>query len=189
MLPGGVPGTPNLEASPVVQRFVDYAAQNGLWLAAICAAPSILGHKGLLDGLEATANPGFQDQLGAARLSGDYVCVDGRFVTARGMGVAVISSTSHAAPFAIRASRWSTPKRCSSSIITSPQLWHTTSSTSSACVPKHTEIEPEAKPSRIASRSEAGVEPVASPRSRPIFREGVPSLAHIGRRAPRWGPS
>ena len=89
VLPGGVPGTPNLEASPVVQRFVDYAAQNGLWLAAICAAPSILGHKGLLDGLEATANPGFQDQLGAARLSGDYVCVDGRFVTARGMGVAV----------------------------------------------------------------------------------------------------
>ena len=77
------------------------------------------------------------------------------------MGVAVISSTSHAAPFAIRASRWSTPKRCSSSIITSPQLWHSTSPTSSACVPKHTEIEPEAKPSRIASRSEAGVEPVS----------------------------
>lgn len=89
VLPGGIPGTPNLEASETVRRFLDYAVQNDLWIGAICAAPSILGHRGLLRGREATANPDFQSQLEGARLSTDYVCADGRYITSRGMGVAV----------------------------------------------------------------------------------------------------
>lgn len=48
-----------------------------------------MGHKGLLDGREATCFPGFEEQLTGARLSESYVCVDGRFVTGRGMGVAL----------------------------------------------------------------------------------------------------
>ncbi len=90
VLPGGLPGTTNLEASEAVQRLVDSCVERGKLVAAICAAPSILAHKGLLNGREATAFPNFQKALtdGGAELSESYVCQDGQFVTARGMGVA-----------------------------------------------------------------------------------------------------
>lgn len=89
VLPGGLPGTLNLEKSPAVQGMVDYCAAEGKLVGAICAAPSILAHKGLLQGREATAFPKFQEDLaaGGAKLSGRYVCQDGLFVTGRGMGV------------------------------------------------------------------------------------------------------
>ena len=88
VLPGGLPGTLNLEKSSVVQRFLDRAVEENCWIAAICAAPSILGHRGLLAGREATCFPGFEEQLTGARLSKEYVCVDGNYVTGKGMGVA-----------------------------------------------------------------------------------------------------
>ena len=53
ILPGGMPGTLNLEKADTVQKFIDYCAENGKLLAAICAAPSVLGHKGLLNGKKA----------------------------------------------------------------------------------------------------------------------------------------
>lgn len=89
VLPGGLPGTTNLEKSQEVQRLIDFCAQNGKLLGAICAAPSILAHKGLLNGREATAFPSFQKdvQEGGGRLSEKFVCDDGSFITARGMGV------------------------------------------------------------------------------------------------------
>ena len=89
VLPGGMPGTLGLEKSPIVQAFIDFAADNDRWIAAICAAPSILGHKGLLDGRRAICYPGYEEQLGSAIITDQAVCVDGRFVTARGMGVSV----------------------------------------------------------------------------------------------------
>ncbi|MFQ6828546.1 MAG: DJ-1/PfpI family protein, partial [Acutalibacter sp.] len=89
-LPGGLPGTHNLEASPAVQRCIDSCVAQGKLVAAICAAPSILAHKGLLAGKNATAFPSFQKDLqeGGALLSESYVVRDGQFLTARGMGVA-----------------------------------------------------------------------------------------------------
>lgn len=89
VLPGGLPGALNLEQSPEVQALVDFCAQNGRLLGAICAAPSILAHKGLLRGREATAFPNFQKDLeeGGAQLSPRFVVRDGQFITARGMGV------------------------------------------------------------------------------------------------------
>ena len=89
VLPGGLPGALNLEQSPEVQALVDFCAQNGRLLGAICAAPSILAHKGLLKGREATAFPSFQKDVeqGGGRLSKSYVVQDGPFITARGMGV------------------------------------------------------------------------------------------------------
>lgn len=89
VLPGGLPGTVNLEQSPEVQDFIDFCAEQGVLTAAICAAPSILAHKGLLRGREATAFPNFQKDLeeGGARLSPRFVVRDGQFITARGMGV------------------------------------------------------------------------------------------------------
>lgn len=88
-LPGGGIGTKNLEASPDVQKWIDYAVQKDLWVAAICAAPSILGHKGLLDGKKATCYPGFEPQLGKADATGLPVVVDGKMITGKGAGVAI----------------------------------------------------------------------------------------------------
>ena len=89
VLPGGMPGTLNLEKNATVQRFIDYCAENGKYLCAICAAPSILGHKGLLEGKEATSFPKFQPELSGAVLSDKYVVRDGKFITARGAGVSL----------------------------------------------------------------------------------------------------
>ena len=50
ILPGGIPGTPNLEKSDFVQKTLDFAVENDKWICAICAAPSILARKGILDG-------------------------------------------------------------------------------------------------------------------------------------------
>ncbi len=89
VLPGGMPGTLNLEKSPVVQKAIDWAMENNKLICAICAAPSILGHKGLLDGKKATCFPGFEEELFGAEVSKDFVVKDGNFITAKGMGSAV----------------------------------------------------------------------------------------------------
>ncbi len=86
VLPGGMPGTLNLEASRTVLDAVSYCAEKNLLIGAICAAPSILGHMGLLKGKKATAFPSFQSELEGAVLD-DFVSCDGMIVTARGMGV------------------------------------------------------------------------------------------------------
>lgn len=87
-LPGGMPGTLNLEKSESVQKAIDYAAENDKLLCAICAAPSILGHKGFLKGKNAICFPGFEDELEGATISDDFVCLDGNIITAKGMGSA-----------------------------------------------------------------------------------------------------
>lgn len=89
VLPGGMPGTLNLENSKIVQGFIDYAAENGLIIGAICAAPSILGHKGLLKGKKATCFTGFEKDLKGAVISADRAVRDGNFVTAYGAGAAL----------------------------------------------------------------------------------------------------
>ena len=88
ILPGGMPGTLNLEKNLYVQKAIDYCAEQGKYIAAICAAPSILGHKGLLKDRSAICFPGFEEQLDCKELSADYVCEDGNIITAKGAGVA-----------------------------------------------------------------------------------------------------
>lgn len=88
-LPGGMPGTLNLEKSENVNRAIDYCIENNLLVSAICAAPSILGHKGLLKNKKAVCFPGFEAELEGAALSDDFVCEDGNILTAKGMGSAV----------------------------------------------------------------------------------------------------
>ena len=89
VLPGGMPGTLNLEKSPVVQKAIDWAVENDKLICAICAAPSILGHKNLLDGKNATCFPGFEEELFGATISKDFVVRDGNIITAKGMGSAI----------------------------------------------------------------------------------------------------
>lgn len=86
VLPGGMPGTLNLEKSKVVQGFIDYAVDNNKLICAICAAPSILGHKGLLKGKKAVCFPGFEQQLIDAQLVDMPVVKDGNVITAKGAG-------------------------------------------------------------------------------------------------------
>lgn len=89
VLPGGMPGTLNLENNQTVQKIIDNASNTNAFICAICAAPSILGHKGLLNAKEATCFPGFENALEGATLSEDFVVTDGKFITARGAGVSV----------------------------------------------------------------------------------------------------
>lgn len=88
ILPGGMPGTLNLEKSRTVQSFIDYAANNNLIIGAICAAPSILGHKGLLNGKNATCFTGFEKDLIGANVVDTPAIRDGDIVTAYGAGAA-----------------------------------------------------------------------------------------------------
>lgn len=94
VLPGGMPGTLNLEKSETVKEIVDYCHKNNKLICAICAAPSILGHWGMLDNKKACCFPGFEKELLGADVSEDFVCVDENIITAKGMGSAI--SFSHA---------------------------------------------------------------------------------------------
>lgn len=89
VLPGGMPGTAHLDGSPLVARALAVAKEKGCLIAAICAAPSVLGHKGLLAGRRATCYPGWEGELTGALYTGEPVTEDGNFLTARGAGVAV----------------------------------------------------------------------------------------------------
>ena len=89
MLPGGMPGTKNLEASEIVRSAINDALANDAFIAAICAAPSILGKMGLLDGKEAICFPGFEQYLTGAKISDKKVVCDGKLITGAGMGVAL----------------------------------------------------------------------------------------------------
>lgn len=89
ILPGGMPGATNLDASPLTDRLIDAVLSKGGRLAAICAAPLVLGKRGLLNGKRATCYPGFEDQLTGATVTGEGVVTDGNITTAKGMGVAL----------------------------------------------------------------------------------------------------
>ncbi len=89
ILPGGMPGTLNLQADETVNAFISHAKENDKYLAAICAAPMILGELGLLENKEATCYPGFEDKLRGAKISDKKVARDGKFITAKGMGVSL----------------------------------------------------------------------------------------------------
>lgn len=88
VLPGG-PGTKNLENSKVVQGAIRYAVMHQSVIAAICAAPYILGKLGLLTGKNAICFPGYEDYLRTSTLSFKNVVTDGRYITAKGAGVSV----------------------------------------------------------------------------------------------------
>ena len=89
ILPGGGDGVANLEKDSRMQSVIDRAVKDDIYICAICAAPSILGNKGLLNGVEATAFPSFVKYLDGAVVSEKYVVTDGKFITARGAGVSV----------------------------------------------------------------------------------------------------
>ncbi len=89
VLPGGMPGTKNLEACAPLMALVDEFYQKGKYVAAICAAPSILGHRGMLKGRRACSFPEFESHLEGAEVTHGSVEIADKVITARGMGCAI----------------------------------------------------------------------------------------------------
>ena len=89
VLPGGMPGTRHLDAWTGTDAFIEATEKAGGILAAICAAPSVLGKRRRLEGKRASCYPGFEDALIGAEVSYDDVSVDGNVITARGAGCAM----------------------------------------------------------------------------------------------------
>jgi 4-methyl-5(b-hydroxyethyl)-thiazole monophosphate biosynthesis len=88
-LPGGIPGTPNLANSSTLVSNIIKFNEEGKYLAAICAAPSIYGELGLLDGKVASCYPGYEDKLKGATYKREKFVTDGNIITGRGMGSAI----------------------------------------------------------------------------------------------------
>lgn len=88
-IPGGLPGTTNMAADRRLCDALVKQAESGKRVAAICAAPSVLGGLGLLEGKKATCYPGFEDKLRGATYTHEGVVTDGNVTTARGLGYAL----------------------------------------------------------------------------------------------------
>lgn len=89
ILPGGMPGSTNLDESKTVDAALRVAAKKGAFLCAICAAPLVLGKRGYLEGKRAVCYPGFEEFLAGAEVSeSETVVRDGNIITAKGMGAA-----------------------------------------------------------------------------------------------------
>jgi 4-methyl-5(b-hydroxyethyl)-thiazole monophosphate biosynthesis len=88
VLPGGMPGAKNLNNSEDVRKWLKTFASEGKEIAAICAAPMVLGDLGLLEGKNATCYPGFEAELIGANVTGESVVVDGNITTGKGPGLA-----------------------------------------------------------------------------------------------------
>ncbi len=89
VLPGGMPGTLNLGAHDGVKVVLEQFYKEEKYIAAICAAPSVLGKYGMLKGRKATSYPGFEEALLGAEYVCDTVAEDGFVITSRGMGTAI----------------------------------------------------------------------------------------------------
>lgn len=88
-LPGGMPGMLNLDASDFVAKAIAYCQVNDLYISAMCASPTVLGHKGVLKGKKACCYPGFEKELTGAEITYDDVTVDGKVITSRGPATAM----------------------------------------------------------------------------------------------------
>lgn len=108
VLPGGLAGTKNLEACEALMAKVDAFAAEGKTVCAICAAPSILGHRGLLNRRKAIAYPGFEDQLSGAQVVYEPAVQDGNVITGRGMGCSI--------PFALEILKYLTDEQTAQSM-------------------------------------------------------------------------
>ena len=89
VLPGGMPGSEHLKNNDTVNTFVKHIYSKGGYVAAICAAPIVLGNAGVLYDRKATCFPGNEDQLEGATIVDEPVVVDGTVITGKGPGCAI----------------------------------------------------------------------------------------------------
>lgn len=89
VLPGGLKGKQNLEACTLLMQQIDTFYENNKYIAAICASPSIFGRRGILNGRQATAYPGFEEELKGATVVDAGAVRCGHVITGRSMGSAI----------------------------------------------------------------------------------------------------
>ena len=89
ILPGGLDGTKNLGKSDFVDKVLDFAVANDKYTCAICAAPSILAKKGILDGKNATCYPGCEVSPEKVNYNGEPAVCDGKAITGKGAGCTI----------------------------------------------------------------------------------------------------
>ena len=90
ILPGGNPGFKNLEkCDELMDKVVAFSKDKDRLVAAICGAPSLLGHKGIVRGKTATIYPGMEGELAGAKAVTDRAVTDGNIITSRGAGTAI----------------------------------------------------------------------------------------------------
>ncbi len=88
VLPGGLPGSDNLQNCKELEKLLTEENEKDTLLAAVCAAPKVLGAFGLLQGKKATCYPGYEPELLGATPVEDRVAIDGNCITSRGAGTA-----------------------------------------------------------------------------------------------------
>lgn len=89
VLPGGMPGTMYLKNHRELRNVLFAYREAGKYLAAICAAPSVYGCNGMLEGKKAICYPGFEEELKGAAITNQNVVTDGQFITSKGLGTAI----------------------------------------------------------------------------------------------------
>ncbi len=89
VLPGGLPGADHLDKDPRIHALLKEMSAAGRYTAAICAAPRVLAHSGLLEGRVATSFPGALDGVSGVDYSTEAVVEDGTVITSRGPGTAM----------------------------------------------------------------------------------------------------
>ncbi len=89
VLPGGLPGADHLDNDPRIHTLLKEMAASGRYTAAICAAPKVLAHSGLLEGRTVTSYPGALDAVSGIEYSTQAVVEDGTVITSRGPGTAM----------------------------------------------------------------------------------------------------
>ena len=88
VLPGGMPGTLHLKKCTALRMRIGEHVRRGGYVAAICAAPTVLASMGLLKNKKATCFPGMEKELLGAQVTDEDVVVDGKIITGRGAGAA-----------------------------------------------------------------------------------------------------
>lgn len=88
ILPGGMPGARTLADHQAVIGLINNAYADNKLVAAICAAPMLLGEQNLLNGKNAICFPGFESYLTGVKISEESVVRDGNIITGKGVGVA-----------------------------------------------------------------------------------------------------
>lgn len=91
VLPGGQPGATNLKNDARIIQLLQFMARSGKYIAAICAAPTVLAQAGLLAGKRATAYPGALEgaEYGDITISQETIVIDDKIITSRGPGTAM----------------------------------------------------------------------------------------------------
>ena len=89
ILPGGATGTENLKKDERVTRIVEHHYSEGKYVAAICAAPTVLSNLGITAGKKVTSHPSVINELVHEKYSEERVVVDGNIITSRGPGTAL----------------------------------------------------------------------------------------------------